>query len=70
MLREELRGEMEGLRPFLGDDFNGWGLLDLRAAWNLTALVPVSGELRRQGLVQQRQVAAGQLATYASPVSG
>ena len=32
MLREELRGEMEGLRPFLGDDFNGWGLLDPRAA--------------------------------------
>jgi hypothetical protein len=32
MLREELRGEMEGLRPFLGEDFDGWGLLDPRAA--------------------------------------
>lgn len=32
MLREELRPEMEGLRPFLGDDFDGWGMLDPRTA--------------------------------------
>jgi sulfotransferase family protein len=31
-LREELREEMEGLRPFLGADFDGWGLLEPQSA--------------------------------------